>query len=175
MFGAGTVQWSWELDNGTGSGNSGGPVDPTMQQATVNLFANMGNVQPATLMSGLTPAMQTTDTSPPTTTITSPPQGATFPDDTAVTISGTATDVGGGVVAGIESTDSGSTWHPATTMWTADASVTWSYSWIAHGHPSTTINARAVDDSGNRGNPEQGHTSTWAARVRSGEPTSSRK
>src|SRR5262249_18253133 len=49
-----------------------------MQRATVNLFADMGNVQPATLMDGLTPATQMTDTSPPTTTITSPSLGATF-------------------------------------------------------------------------------------------------
>ncbi len=158
VFGAGTVQWSWGLDNGTGSGNSGGPVDPTMQQATVNLFADMGNVQPATLMVGLTPATQTTDTSPPTATITSPSQGATFPDGTAVTISGTATDAGGGVVAGVEVSTDGSTWHPATTMSAADTSVTWSYSWIAHGYPSTTINARAVDDSGNRGTQGPGDT-----------------
>src|SRR5215510_15113061 len=158
VFGAGTVQWSFGLDNGTGSGNSGGPVDPTMQQATVNLFADMGNVQPATLMAGLTPATQTTDTSPPTTTITLPSQGATFSDGTAVTISGTATDAGGGVVAGVEVSTDGSTWHPATTMSAADTSVTWSYSWIAHGYPTTTITARAVDDSGNRGNPGQGVT-----------------
>ena len=32
-----------------------------MQQATVNLFADMG-AQPATLMSGLTPATASTDT-----------------------------------------------------------------------------------------------------------------
>ena len=157
VFGGGTVQWSWGLDNGTGSGNSGGPVDPTMQQATVNLFADMG-AQPFSLMSGLTPATVSTDTSPPTTTITSPSQGATFPDGTAVTISGTATDAGGGVVAGVEVSTDGSTWHPATTMSAADTSVTWSYSWIAHGYPTTTINARAVDDSGNRGNPGQGDT-----------------
>ena len=37
------------------------PTDPAMQQATVNLFADMG-VQPATLMSGLTPATASTDT-----------------------------------------------------------------------------------------------------------------
>src|SRR5262249_25605715 len=49
-----------------------------MQRAAVNLFADMGNVQPATLMDGLTPATQTTDTSPPITTITSPSLGATF-------------------------------------------------------------------------------------------------
>ena len=117
VFGAGTVQWSWGLDNGTGGGNAGGPVDPAMQQATVNLFADMGNVQPATLMAGLTPATASTDTTPPTSTITSPSPGATFSDGAQVTISGTATDAGGGVVAGVEvSTDGGSTWHPVTTM-----------------------------------------------------------
>ena len=42
VFGAGTVQWPWGLDNGAGTGNT----DPAMQQATVNLFADMGNVQP---------------------------------------------------------------------------------------------------------------------------------
>src|SRR5205814_3156171 len=116
VFGAGTVQWSWGLDNGTGSGNSGGPVDPTMQQATVNLFADMGNVQPATLMNGLTPATQTTDTSPPTTTITTPSQGATFSDGTAVTVSGTSTDVRGGLAAGGEVSTAGRPWHPEKTV-----------------------------------------------------------
>src|SRR5438874_858170 len=43
-------------------------------------------------------------------------------------------------------------------MSAAGTSVTWSYSWIAHGYPSNTIDARAVDDSGNRGNPGQGDT-----------------
>src|SRR5947209_8358577 len=86
--------------------------------------------RPAGLMDGLTPASPTTATSPPTTTITSPTQGATFSDGTAVTISGTATDAGGGVVAGVEvSTDDSGTWHPATTTSAADTSVTWSYSW----------------------------------------------
>ena len=44
-------------------------------------------------------------------------------------------------MAGVEvSTDGGTTWHPAT------GTTSWSYSWIAHGAPSTTIRARAVDD-----------------------------
>ena len=64
-------------------------------------------------------------------------------DGARVTISGTATD-SGGAVAGVEvSTDDGDTWHPAT------GTSSWSYSWIVHGAPSTTIKARAVDDSGN--------------------------
>ena len=136
------------------------PPDPAMQQATVNLLADMG-AQPASLMPGLTPATASTDTTPPTSTITSPSQGATFSDGSAVTISGTATDTGGGVVAGVEiSTDGGSTWHPVTTMSAADTSVTWSYSWIAHGSPSTTIKTRAVDDSGNLEKPGRASPST---------------
>jgi hypothetical protein len=49
VFGAGTVQFSWGLVNGTDSGQQ---ADPNMQQMVVNLFAAMG-VQPATLFSGL--------------------------------------------------------------------------------------------------------------------------
>ena len=52
-------------------------------------------------------------------------------DGTQVTITGTATDTGGGVVAGVEvSTDGGATWHRAT------GTTTWTYTWIAHGAPS---------------------------------------
>ena len=155
VFGAGTVQWSWGLDNEGTSANT----DSAMQQATVNLFADMGNVQPGSPISGVTPATASTDTTAPTSTITSPSAGATFSDGAALTISGTATDAGGGVVAGVEvSTDGGKTWHPVTTLSAAATSVTWSYSWKAHGNPTATIKSRAVDDSGNRENPGSGTT-----------------
>jgi hypothetical protein len=76
-----------------------------------------------------------------------------------VTISGTATDAGGGVVAGVEvSTDGGATWRPVTTMSAPNTSVTWTYSWIAHGNPTATIKVRAVDDSGNLETPGSGTT-----------------
>src|ERR1035438_10758257 len=85
-----------------------------MQQATVNLFADMG-VQPATLQPGLVPASKSTDTTPPASTISAPASGSTVNTGTPVTISGTATDSGGGVVAGVEvSVNGGQTWHPAT-------------------------------------------------------------
>src|SRR5690242_4908034 len=110
-------------------------------------------------MSGLTAATRSTDTTAPTSTITSSSQGANLTDGSAVIISGTATDAGGGVVAGVEvSTDGGNSWHPVTTMSAADTSVTWSYSWIAHGYPNTTIETRAVDDSGNLEKPGTGMT-----------------
>jgi hypothetical protein len=146
VFGAGTVQWAWGLDTTNAWSNNGPPAgasaDPVMQQATVNLFADMG-APATTLMSGLAAASPSTDTTAPNSTITSPSPGAVITDGSRVTISGTATDAGG-TVAGVEvSTDGGTSWHPAT------GTSSWSYSWITHGAPSTTIMSRAVDDTGN--------------------------
>jgi hypothetical protein len=147
VFGAGTVQWSWGLNNFT----TGGNTDVNMQQATVNLLADM-RTQPATPMNGLVLSGPSTDTVAPTSTITSPAAGNAVADGASVTITGTATDTGGGVVAGIEvSTDGGTTWHPAS------GTTNWSYKWdSAHGYPGTTIKVRASDDSGNVEQPSAG-------------------
>src|SRR5207248_183190 len=59
VFGAGTVQWSWGLDSRHNSTPT--TPDPAMQQATVNLFADMG-AQPGSLQSGLVTATASTDT-----------------------------------------------------------------------------------------------------------------
>jgi hypothetical protein len=177
VFGAGTVQWSWGLDSENPEGN---PPDAAMQQATVNLFADMG-AQPQTLIAGLTPATQSTDTTPPVSTITSPSPGATVQDGSQVTITGTATDLGGGVVAGVEvSTDGGNTWHPAGITGADAASVNWSYTWTsASGAPSTTIETRATDDSGNIETPSDATTikvscpcSLWGNSVNPATPSS---
>src|SRR5205823_6046265 len=56
VFGAGTVQWSWGLDSTHDLGPA--PTDLAMQQATVNLLADMA-VQPGTLQASLVPAAQT--------------------------------------------------------------------------------------------------------------------
>ncbi|NJC65791.1 DUF4082 domain-containing protein [Planosporangium flavigriseum] len=145
VFGAGTIQWAWGLDDNHDSGYDPiAPADPAMQQATINLLADMG-VQPATRMSGTVAATKSTDTAGPTVTITSPAAGASFANGTKVTVQGTATD-SGGRVAGIEvSTDGGATWHPAT------GTESWSYSYYATGDGSSTVNARATDDSANVG------------------------
>jgi hypothetical protein len=144
VFGAGTVQWSWGLD----ADNAGfSTPDRNMQQATLNLFADMG-VQPYAPLTGLTRATQSTDHTAPTATITSVP--STVADGTRVTIAGTAAD-SGGLVAGVEiSTDGGTTWHPAT------GTTSWTYSWIAHGTPTANIKVRATDDSANTGSPGAG-------------------
>ncbi len=147
VFSAGTVQWAWGLGTWNPQGN---PADRTMQQATVNLLADLG-AQPRTLQSNLMAAAKTTDATAPTSTISNPP--ATVTDGATVTLSGTASDAGGGVVAGVEvSTDGGATWHPAT------GTTSWTYTWTAHGHPTTTIRTRATDDSGNTQTPGAGAT-----------------
>jgi hypothetical protein len=118
-----------------------------MQQATVNLFADMG-VQPATLQAGLLPATASTDSVPPTSIISSPAAGSTLHADVPITVTGTASDSGGGVVAAVEvSVDAGRTWHPATGM------ATWTYAWTPTSSGPVTIQARAVDDSAILGTP----------------------
>ena len=141
VFGAGTIQWSWGLDANHDRGST--PVDVRMQQATVNLFADMG-AQPGTLQSGLAAAVASSDATPPTSTITTPAVGANIPPGNAVTINGTASDAGGGVVGGVEvSVDGGTTWHPA------NGRSAWTYSWTPAATGTVTLKSRAVDDTGN--------------------------
>ena len=151
VFGAGTVQWAWGLDADHDTlFYAGFPADPNMQQATVNLFADMG-VQPATLQAGLLTATRSTDITPPHSTITSPAAGGTVQAGTTVTVSGTAADTGGGVVGGVEvSADAGKTWHPA------NGRENWSYAWNPKSAGTTTLMSRATDDSGNIETPSPG-------------------
>ncbi len=149
VFGAGTVQWAWGLDSLNPPRKA---PDVNMQQATINLFADM-HAQPATPIGGSGAATASTDTTAPTSTITGPASGSSFADGTVVTIHGTATDTGGGVVGGVEvSTDGGTTWHPTT------GTSNWTYQWTAHGSPSTVIRTRASDDSANVESPRVGTT-----------------
>jgi hypothetical protein len=155
VFGAGTVQYSWGLDGNHDLGQYGTQTDPALQQATVNLFADM-RVQPGSLQPGLVAATASTDTTPPTSTITSPSNGQTLLAGQAVTISGTATDSGGGVVAGVEvSVDGGKTWHPAALV-KAATTANWSFTWTPANPGGYVIQTRAVDDSGNIETPSAG-------------------
>ena len=143
VFGAGTVQWAWGLDNHHDADMFAAPnPDVRMQQATVNLLADMG-AQPATLIAGLVAATKSTDVTPPTSTITSPANNTTVANNATVNMSGTASDVGG-VVGGVEiSIDNKVTWHPA------NGRGSWTYSFTAPANTTLTIFSRAVDDSGN--------------------------
>jgi hypothetical protein len=159
VFGAGTVQWPWGLDaeHDRGTANA---VDARMQQATVNLLADMG-AQPATIQSGLTQATQTTDTSAPFSAIASPSDGATAQVGTSIQITGHASDgEAGGRVAGVEvSTDNGQTWHPA------EGREDWSYTWTPAQTGTVTLRSRAIDDSGNVQSPAASATITVAEEV----------
>lgn len=148
VFSTGTVQWSFGLDaNHDGQATT---PDVRMQQATVNIFADMG-VQPGSLMAGLVPATASTDKTPPSSVITSPVAGATLQTGVPITIQGTATDGGGGIVAVVEiSTDGGATWHRAT------GGNSWTYTWTPNLNGTANIRTRAVDDSANQEVPTSG-------------------
>ncbi len=158
VFSSGTVNWSWGLNSNHDNPFDYDTPDPdsSMQQATVNLFADMG-VQPATLQSPMSLATASTDTTPPSSQITSPAANAAISAGNLITVTGTATDAGG-AVAGIEvSGDNGATWHPAT------GRSSWSYSWSPAAAGAVTLLSRAVDDSGNIETPH-GITVTVASR-----------
>jgi hypothetical protein len=141
VFGAGTVQWAWGLS----AFHSGltSTEDARMQQATVNLFADMG-VQPVTLQTNLTATSKSTDTTGPVVTITSPSSGATVPVLSPVTVTGTASDAG--AVGRVEvSTDGGTTWTAAT------GTTSWSYTWTPTTQGAASVKVRAIDDSINIG------------------------
>ena len=77
-------------------------------------------------------ASASTDVTAPTVSITTPVADANVPQS-PLTISGTASDVGG-VVAGIEvSTDGGATWHPATGR----------ANWTTSGRPTSPARSRS--------------------------------
>ncbi len=142
VFGAGTVQWAWGLDGDHDRGTD--PAIPAVQQATVNLFSDMG-VSPATPQTDVVVTGPSTDVVAPTTSIAAPADGSSVPAGT-VSVHGSATDVGGAVGAVEVSTDAGVSWHPAE-GWTS-----WNYSFATGAAGSTrTVLVRAVDDSFNVG------------------------
>lgn len=142
VFSAGTVQWTWGLDQE--HDGDGAAADPRMQQAQINLLADMG-AQPGTRDPALAAATASSDVAGPTATISSPADGATIAHGSSVTVSGTASDVGG-IVAGVEvSTDGGAAWHPA------QGKQNWTYTYIQKGLDTAGIKVRAVDDSANIG------------------------
>ena len=147
VFGAGTIQWPWGLDaeHDDPLGTTAVP-DARIQQATVNLLADMG-MQPVTLQPGLAAAVASTDLTPPSSAITAPAANSSVQSSVAVTITGTASDSGGRVAAVEVSVNGGLTWHPAT------GRASWSYIWTPGAPGSTTIQSRAVDDSGNIQSP----------------------
>jgi hypothetical protein len=171
VFGSGTLQWAWGLDahhdsetgvppeRANGSNTRVG-VDPNgpdknIQQATLNLFADMG-VQPATMQPDLVASTASTDDIPPTSSIDMTSVAGSV--GSVMTIRGSASDRGGGVVAAVElSLDGGTNWHPAI------GRTSWSYEWTPDRAGTVSIHSRAVDDSGNLGDPGEAVTVRVAA------------
>jgi hypothetical protein len=150
VFGAGTVSWAWGLSDIHDGPPT--PTDPDIQQAMVNLLADMG-AQPGTLdgTDGIVLASKSTDTTPPVSTIATPTAGTTYGEGQPLVISGSASDTDG-LVAGVEvSVDGGVTWHGAS------GTTSWTYTWNAT--PGThSILSRATDDSVNTEAPSSGIT-----------------
>ncbi|HEU4521268.1 MAG TPA: N,N-dimethylformamidase beta subunit family domain-containing protein, partial [Thermoanaerobaculia bacterium] len=158
VFSAGTVQWTWGLDamhhRGVIAQELVPPPDGRIQQATINLLADMG-AQPGSIEPGFVASPASADVTAPASTITFPAAGATLPAGKQITITGTATDAGGGVVGGVEvSVDGGATWHPAV------GRTSWSYKWTPSIQGPATIRSRASDDSAHMEAPASGVTVT---------------
>jgi Big-like domain-containing protein len=101
---------------------------------------------------GMTSSRTNTPTNPdrsaPTSAITFPTSGATVVARATTTITGTASDTGGGSVARVEvSVDGGTTFSAAT------GTTSWSFNWTPTTPGSATIRSRAVDTSGNVQDP----------------------
>lgn len=145
VFGAGTIQYAYALDDDHSGG--GGAPDVRLQQATLNLFADMG-VQPGSRQSTLVAATASTDRTAPVAAVAAPAAGAGgITSGVPLVVSGTASDTGGGVVAGVELSVDGATWHPAV------GRENWTYTFVPQAPGPITIRARAIDDSCNTQNP----------------------
>ena len=143
VFGAGTVQWSWGLDDVHALENPA--VSRDMQQATLNLLLDMG-VTPETVQSDLIISSSTHETIAPISTINTPVNGASYPANTPITINGTASDASG--INRVEvSVDGGSTWQLAT------GTSNWSYTMFPVAGGPATIKSRAIDNVGNAESP----------------------
>ena len=162
VFNAGTVQWSWGLDDSNPDGNA---ADRNMQQATVNLFADLGS-QPATLRPGLVAAAATTDTTAPTATRQRRRRPAS-PTARRSRSPAPRRDARRRRRRGRRGLDRRrhARWHPAT------GTTSWSYTWMAHGSPSSTIRARARPTTAATSAPRApACPSASTARARSGAP-----
>jgi hypothetical protein len=162
VFGTATVQWSWGLSNlhtdATGTPNPpNAPSQKTtedrdVQQATMNVLADMGE-QPATPAAGMvTSTALRAGTAGPSVTVSAPSDGTTVQVLKPLTITGLASPSPGTVVARVEvSTDGGTTWNAANTTPTTGGAVSWSYAWTPPTMGSATVQVRAEDDNADIG------------------------
>ncbi|MBB4967152.1 DUF4082 domain-containing protein [Saccharothrix violaceirubra] len=147
VFGAGTVQWAWGVDDEHAFLTNTPTSDIRIKQATVNFLADMG-VSATTLQAGLVQATATTDHTAPVVTYNSVPALSTV--GAPYTFSGTVNDAAGRVTGVEVSTDGGNRWHPA--VWQA-GQANWSYTYTPSASGNAQLRVRAVDDSLNLSSP----------------------
>ena len=157
MWGTGTCQWAWGLDDT--HPRTGGAPQARMQQATANMLADMGSL-PATLQSGLVMPSTSTDHTAPVSTITFPAAGATVP-------------VGLAADGHRHRLRRRRAWSPRSRCRSTAAPPgrgprappSWSFVFIPTALGPLTIRSRAIDDSVNTETPGPGVTVTGGPRA----------
>ncbi len=140
VFSAGTIQWAWGLDSNHDGTSQ--PADPRIRQATVNILADM-DAPATTIASGLVASTKSTDTTPPTVTVSQPTSGSTIAQGSLVTVEGhrlrhrRARRRGRGVDG---------QWR---LLAPADGRGSFSYTGVLYGSGDGAIQVRAIDDSAN--------------------------
>eukprot|EP00658_Telonema_sp_P-2_P004742 TRINITY_DN11763_c0_g1_i2.p1 TRINITY_DN11763_c0_g1~~TRINITY_DN11763_c0_g1_i2.p1 ORF type:complete len:214 (+),score=28.68 TRINITY_DN11763_c0_g1_i2:518-1159(+) len=173
VFGAGTCQWSWGLDANHDSAtgvpaerangysirvgkDQQGP-DLAVQQATINLFADM-HIYPTTLTPELVQTSASQDSTAPSCRVESCVPLDSTGKTSFANCTGVATDSGGHVAA-VEISLNGIRWHPATIESVAGVTGWFYFTGDPHSlvqfeielSAEHTVQCRAADDSGNLG------------------------
>jgi hypothetical protein len=143
VFGAGTVMFTWALDSnhalGPGGSGAGTPEYRDIQQAMINLFADMG-VNPETLQDNLVPGGVPNDSRAPDVTINPWLSNLKYYSGDTISLSGTASDLEGHLAGVTASLD---TYPSFRTSNTGD----WSVVMQVIGVGAHSINIRAFDTS----------------------------
>ncbi|MGH7741083.1 MAG: DUF4082 domain-containing protein, partial [Candidatus Eiseniibacteriota bacterium] len=147
VFSAGSLQYSWGLDEARDGED--GDISVDERQATANLFAEMGAL-PSTPTGGISMPTPSGDLTPPVSHLISPADGAQVSAGSRVVISGTSADAAGVVSKVQVSADGGNTWG------IADGAEAWTYSWTPTATGVAQIRVRATDDWGNLETPSTG-------------------
>src|SRR6266542_2688600 len=114
---------------------------------SILFYSGCGMTSSPNIPANPTPTPTPTPDTPPTSTITSPTEGAIVLIGKPVAITGTASDPDGSVVKVEVSVDGGATFSAAT------GTTAWSFNWTPATPGQVTIRSRATDNSGNVQDP----------------------
>jgi regulation of enolase protein 1 (concanavalin A-like superfamily) len=132
------------VDGGTTSGNGGGFAVATGVKATAGAYGTTtATLSTSSVQGRMSIALKSsggTGNNPPTVSITSPANGATFTAPASVTINATASDTDG--------TISSVAFYQGSTLLGTDTSSPYSYTWSSVAAGSYSLTARATDNGG---------------------------